>query len=168
MTISPEASAPVRPTGAFMVRKLSRVIALGFGAGLAPLAPGTIGTLWAWAAWLVLRHWLDVTALLAITAAGFVVGVWACDRCARALGVPDHGSIVWDEVIAFWLILCLVPEGFWPQLAAFALFRLFDIAKPPPIRHFDATLHNGFGIMFDDLVAAFYTLLVIAAWKAWL
>jgi len=150
-----------------MLRRPARLIALGFGAGLAPFMPGTIGTLWAWAAWRLLAHWLGTGALLALIAVGFVVGVWACERTARALGVSDHGAIVWDEVIAFWLVLAMVPSSLGSQLAAFVLFRLFDIVKPPPIRHFDATIKNGFGVMFDDVIAAFYTLLVIAAWRAW-
>ncbi len=158
----------MHPTAGFMVRKPSRLIALGFGAGLAPIMPGTIGTLWGWAAFLVMSHWFGAAALLAIAAAGFLVGIWACDRTARALGVSDHGGIVWDEIVAFWLVLVFVPPGLGPQLAAFALFRFFDIVKPPPIRHYDAAIDNGFGIMLDDLLAAFYTLLVVAAWRAWL
>ena len=156
----------VRPTAAFMRPRLSRWIALGFGSGLSPWAPGTIGTLWAWLAWEAIAPWLPVTGRLALVAIGFIVGVWACGRTTEALGVPDHGGIVWDEIIAFWLVLAFVPSGFGPQLAAFLLFRFFDIVKPPPIRHFDRTVHGGFGIMLDDLLAAGYTLLAMALWRA--
>ena len=169
-TTSPESAAKggrVRPTVAFMLARLSRVIALGFGSGLSPVAPGTVGTIWAWASWLVLAKWLSPLEILGVCAAGFALGVWACARTGEALGATDHGAIVWDEVIAFWLVLSLAPGGFAAQAAAFLLFRFFDIVKPPPIRHFDATIKNGFGVMFDDLVAAFYALLVLAAWR-WL
>jgi phosphatidylglycerophosphatase A len=159
-------AAPIRPDWAFMRGRLSRVLALGFGSGLSPIAPGTVGTLWAWIVFQPLASWLSPPALLALCAVGFVVGIWACGRTAEALGVADHGAIVWDEVIAFWLVLTLAPGGFVAQLMAFALFRLFDIVKPPPIRYFDATIKNGFGVMFDDLLAAFYALLVIALWRA--
>lgn len=159
-------AAPIRPDWAFMRARLSRIIALGFGSGLSPVAPGTAGTLWAWVVWQPLSGWLSPAQMLGVCAAGFAVGVWACGRTARALGVADHGAIVWDEVVAFWLVLTLAPGGFGAQLVAFALFRVFDIAKPPPIRHFDATIKNGFGVMFDDLLAALYALLVIAAWRA--
>lgn len=157
---------PVQPTAAFMIAKLSRLVALAFGAGLAPVAPGTVGTLWAWAVWLVVNPrdaGLLVPAGLVLS---FAVGVWACGRTARALGVADHGAIVWDEVVAFWVVLWLAPPTLAAQAVAFLLFRGFDIVKPPPIRHFDQTMKGGFGVMFDDLLAAGYTLLVMAAWDA--
>lgn len=158
---------PVQPTARFMRGQLSRVVALGFGSGLSPVAPGTVGTLWAWVCWLVLGLWFEGDALLLLPALGFLAGIVVCGRTARALGVEDHGAIVWDEIVAFWLVLALVPAEYGWQFAAFVLFRFFDIVKPPPIRHFDRTLKGGFGVMFDDLLAAFYTLLVIAAWRAW-
>lgn len=168
MTTSAERGrgAKVRPTAAFMRPRLSRWIALGFGSGLSPWAPGTVGTLWAWVAWQAIVPWLPASGMLALVAIGFAVGVWACERTTEALGVQDHGGIVWDEIIAFWLVLAFAPPGFGAQLAAFLLFRFFDIVKPPPIRHFDRTVHGGFGIMLDDLLAAGYTLLVLALWRA--
>jgi len=150
-----------------MVQRLSRLVALGFGAGLSPVAPGTVGTLWAWVAWRIASPFLPAAAIAAVIVLGFALGVWACQRTADALGVADHGAIVWDEVIAFWIVLALLPASFGAQLAGFLLFRVFDIAKPPPIRQVDARLHSGFGVMADDVIAAFYTLLVIAAWEAW-
>jgi phosphatidylglycerophosphatase A len=100
--------------------------------------------------------------LLAIVAALFVVGIWACGVTGRHLGVSDHGGMCWDEVVAFLLVLSVVPDA-WPwQLAAFAVFRVFDIAKPPPIRAFERRFRGGFGVMADDILAAGYTLLVLA------
>jgi len=173
-TSAPDAGAPgaapgpgpVRPSAAFMRRRLSRLLAFGFGAGLSPVAPGTVGTLWAWAAWLVMQLWLPESVLLMMLPFAFLAGVWACGRTAQDMGVADHGAMVWDEVVAFWMVLAMAPAGFGAQFAAFVLFRFFDIVKPPPIRHFDATVPGGFGVMFDDLLAAFYTLLVLALWKA--
>ncbi|MCZ7559541.1 MAG: phosphatidylglycerophosphatase A [Burkholderiaceae bacterium] len=148
-----------------MRQRLSRLIAFGFGSGLSPWAPGTVGTLWAWLAFVVLDRWLGRPAWAAVIAAGAAVGIWACGKTARDLGVADHGSIVWDEIVAFWLVLLFVPATTAAQFAAFVLFRFFDIVKPPPIRHFDAKLKSGFGVMFDDLLAAFYTLLLMALWQ---
>ena len=148
-----------------MRSRLSRWIAFGAGSGLTGIAPGTAGTLWAWAAWVVFSPWLPVTALAILIALGFVAGCWACGRAAQDLGVSDHGAIVWDEIVAFWLVLLVVPAEFSWQFAAFVLFRLFDIAKPPPIRHFERTVPGGLGVMFDDLLAAGYTLFVLAVWR---
>ena len=164
-TTSPDAPAPVRADSRFMRQRLSRLIAFGFGSGLSPWAPGTVGTLWAWLAFVVLDRWLGPSAWAVLIAVGAALGVWACDKTARDLGVPDHGSIVWDEIVAFWLVLLFVPATAAAQFAAFVLFRFFDIVKPPPIRHFDAKLKNGFGVMFDDLLAALYTLLLVALWQ---
>lgn len=157
---------PVRPDLAFMRPKLSRWIALGFGSGLSPKAPGTCGTLFAWAAWLLLAQWMSPDQILLLCIPGFAIGVWACGQTGKAMGVADHGSIVWDEVIAFWLVLSLFPGGLLWQLCAFGLFRFFDIVKPPPIRYFDARIKNGFGVMFDDLLAAGYAMLALLLWRA--
>lgn len=105
---------------------------------------------------MLVHEWLVVIAV------AFLVGVWACGRAARDVGVADHSAIVWDEVVAFWLVLAFLPSDWLSQLAGFAVFRFFDIVKPPPIGYFDARLKGGFGIMFDDALAAFFTLLVFA------
>ena len=167
---APAAAAP-RPTAKFLLAHPAHFIALGFGSGLSPLAPGTAGTLWAWLAYLVLQRWLNPAEMGWLIGASTLVGWWACTVTARNLRVLDPGNIVWDEVVAFWLVLWLVmPAGFWGQLVAFGLFRFFDAVKPGPVawadqrfKGFDA--RGGFGILFDDLVAAFCTLLVIALWK---
>jgi phosphatidylglycerophosphatase A len=162
-----------RPTFAFLLRHPARWVALGFGSGLAPRAPGTVGTLWAWAAYLVLSQWISPAMWGWIILASLPVGVWACTRTAQAMAVADPGAIVWDEVIAFWLVLWVVmPAGFWMQALAFGLFRYFDAAKPGPVGWADQRYklkpgqaigwQQGFGIIFDDLVAALCTLLVLA------
>jgi phosphatidylglycerophosphatase A len=153
-----------QPSFAFMRGRLSRWIALGFGSGLAPVAPGTAGTLFAWAAFALLDPFLWDAAWWAVIAAAFALGVWACERTGRDLGVSDHSGMVWDEVVAFWAVLLLVPAGFVSQLVAFFLFRAFDVIKPPPIRYIDRTMKGGLGVMFDDVLAAFYTVLVVALW----
>jgi phosphatidylglycerophosphatase A len=151
-----------RPSATFAFSHPAHVIALGFGSGLAPYAPGTAGTLLAWAlGWLVFAG-LPASVQLAIVAAGFALGVWACSVTGRHLGASDHGALVWDEVIAFLLVLAVLPDTLGWQIAGFVLFRIFDIAKPPPIRALERRFHGGFGVMVDDLLAAGYTLLVLA------
>lgn len=163
--------APIRPTPAFMLRHPARWIALGFGSGLSPKAPGTVGTLWAWLVFWVIAPWMNDMAWAALIGGGTVVGWWACTVTARHMGVADSGHIVWDEVLAFWLVLWLIaPSGFWGQLVAFALFRLFDAVKVGPMAWADRTFkgfgpRGGFGILLDDFAAALCTLLVIALWR---
>ncbi|MCI1193739.1 phosphatidylglycerophosphatase A [Calidifontimicrobium sp. SYSU G02091] len=173
MTADAIAAPPRRASAAFMLGHPARWIALGFGSGLSPWAPGTVGTLWAWLAFLWLDRWLDDAGWAVALLVAFAVGWWACTRTARDLGSADPSAIVWDEVVAFWIVLWLVtPAGFWGQAVAFALFRLFDAAKWGPVRWADRAFKGargeppgwaqGFGILFDDLVAALCTLLVVA------
>ncbi len=156
----------------FLMSHPAHFIALGAGSGLSRLAPGTAGTLWAWAVFALLQIWLSPLKMGVLIAASTLVGWWACTVTAQHMGVADPGAIVWDEVIAFWLVLWLVtPTTFWDQLCAFALFRYFDAAKPGPVRWADSLFkgfgwRGGWGIIFDDLVAAFCTLLVIAIWRS--
>ena len=174
----PLGAAPGRPIWRFMFSHPARPIALGFGAGLAPWAPGTIGTLWGWAAYLILRPGLSDGQWAMVMIAALLVGWWACTATARHLGSADPAAIVWDEVVAFWLVLWFVmPAGLWAQCAAFVLFRFFDAAKPGPVAWADKLFKGrrgqpvgwaqGFGILFDDLVAALCTLLVVALWRWW-
>ena len=160
---SPESA--LRPTLRFMLRHPAHIIALGAGAGLAPVAPGTAGTLLAFPLYWALASFCASPTLLALIGAGFVIGIWACGETGRALGAADHGAMVWDEIVAFALVLVFTPAGWQWQVSAFLLFRFFDIAKPPPIGWFDRKLKSGFGVMFDDLLAALYALLVLAVAK---
>ena len=148
------------PNVKFLIAHPAHFFALGFCSGLAPKAPGTFGTLIGLPLfWLISADTLQTQ--LIIIAALFIIGIYFCDKTGKALGVSDHGSIVWDEIVAIMLVLTIVPVSvFWWALA-FALFRLFDIWKPYPICYFDAKLKNGFGVMFDDLLAAIYAILVL-------
>jgi phosphatidylglycerophosphatase A len=160
-------STLVRADSQFLMRHPAHFVALGFGAGLAPKAPGTFGALLGW--WLgrqALEH-ASTLGYAALLVAGFAIGVWACTIAGRNIGKTDHGAIVWDEVIAMMLVVWFVPGGFVSQFIGFLLFRFFDIVKPPPIGYFDRTLKNGFGVMFDDLVAAGLTLIALALWVRW-
>lgn len=168
----------MRPTLAFMAGHPARWIALGFGAGLAPKAPGTVGTLWAWAAFLAVERCFGPQPWGWIVLAGTLVGVWACTRCAQHLGVADPCSIVWDEVLAFWLVLWVAnAPSLWQQAVLFGLFRFFDAAKPGPVGWADRLFKaergspiawaQGWGILVDDFVAGGCTLLVWALGVAW-
>ena len=151
-----------RPTAQFAASHPAHMIAFGFGCGFSPVAPGTAGTLLAWPIGWFFAGAFPPLVLLAVVAACFALGVWACEVTGRHLGVADHGAMVWDEIVAFLLVLAILPRSLAWQAAAFALFRGFDIVKPPPIRWFERRYHGGFGVMFDDLLAAGYTLMVLA------
>ena len=153
------------PSVRFLLAHPAHFFALGCGSGLAPKAPGTFGTLFAWATFALLHHHFSDFGLLFLLTVAYLGGIWFIDITGRAIGDPDHGSIVWDEIVPFWLILLMTPDTFLWQLAAFALFRYFDITKPQPARYFDQHVKNGFGVMADDLVAAGYTLLCLALLK---
>lgn len=151
-------------------------LACGFGSGLAPVAQGTFGSLAALLPWLLLRQ-LTLPAYIAALLAGFAIGVWACNVAGRALGVADHRSVVWDEFIGQWIALlpllipaCLPSSGFawWMLVAGFALFRLFDVWKPWPIRWLDRHLEGGMGVMVDDVVAGIFAAIVLALGLAFL
>jgi phosphatidylglycerophosphatase A len=152
-----------------MLQHPLRWLALGLGSGLSPIAPGTVGSFLAWGlyGWIAPQFpgvWMAGFLLLA-----FAIGIVACKHTGEALGVSDHGGIVWDEFVAVWLVLAVVPPGFWWALTGVLLFRFFDIVKPQPVRYFDAKWKfgylGGFGVMLDDLVAAGYTLLTLALVK---
>ena len=154
-----------RPSARFAFGHPAHFVALGFGAGLSPWAPGTAGTLAAFPLWWMIGDAYEPAVLFAVLALFFAAGVWACERTGRDLGVSDHGAMCWDEVVAFLLVLALVPATPAWQAAAFFLFRAFDVVKPPPIRALELRFKGGFGVMFDDLLAAGYTLLVLAVAK---
>lgn len=148
----------MQPNLNFLLRHPAHFIALGFGSGLAKKAPGTFGTVMGLALfWLILP--LSELVQWFIIGAFFIIGVPLCGVTGQHLGVSDHGSIVWDEIVAMMLILMFTPYTWLWWIAAFLLFRLFDIWKPFPIRQVDAKLKGGFGVMFDDLLAAVYAIL---------
>jgi phosphatidylglycerophosphatase A len=151
-----------RPGIRFAAAHPAHAIALGFGAGLSPWAPGTAGTLLAWPVGWFLGEGYPPGLVLGAIALLFAIGIWACELTGRSLGAHDHGGMVWDEFVAFLLVLAIVPHSLAWQAAAFVLFRFFDILKPPPIRWFERRYHGGFGVMFDDLLAAGYTLLCLS------
>ncbi|QDL53038.1 phosphatidylglycerophosphatase A family protein [Rhodoferax aquaticus] len=171
-----------RPTARFMLAHPAHCIALGFGSGLSRIAPGTVGTLWAWISFYALMPYMSDTKWGYLIAASLPIGWWASSLTAQHMEVLDPGSVVWDEVVAFWLVLWIASPASWAgQLVAFALFRFFDAVKPGPVAWADQLFHHadpasdsgawrkaGFGIMLDDLVAAACTLFVIALWRfAW-
>jgi len=156
------AKASIEPTPAWVFKSPARIIAFGFGSGLLRPGPGTWGTALAWLLWVALLSRFSDAGIGLTLAMAFAVGCWCCQRAGKEMGRPDHGAMVWDEMTAFWLVLWLTPASFAAQLLAFVVFRAFDIFKPPPIHFFDARLKNGFGVMWDDLLAAGYSLLVIA------
>ncbi len=176
-TLTPAASgAPRRANAGFMLRHPARWLALGFGSGLSPVAPGTVGTLWGWASFVIADAWLDEGQWGWLIAAALGIGWWACTRTAQHMRTADPGAIVWDEIVAIWIVLWLVmPAGLLGQAVAFGLFRYFDAAKPGPVGWADRLFklrpgeaigwRQGFGILFDDLVAALCTLGVIALWQ---
>jgi phosphatidylglycerophosphatase A len=160
------AKAPPPPVS-FLLRHPAHLIACGFGSGLSPFAPGTVGTLFAWCSYPLLRMLFPADDALGVfLLLSFALGVTACHITGRALGVVDHGSIVWDEIVPFWAVLLLTPAGLLWQLAAFLWFRFYDIVKPPPANYFDSQVKNGLGVMMDDVIAAGYTVFTLALFKA--
>jgi phosphatidylglycerophosphatase A len=155
-----------QPTLRFLFAHPAHLLALGFGSGMSRVAPGTFGTLFGWATWVWLAPFLSTGEWLVVLVVAFAVGCWACWRTGRDLGAADHGAMVWDEIVAIWLVLLFTPWGLVWQAFAFGVFRFFDIVKPRPIRRFERRFKEGgwagFGVMGDDLIAAFYSLVVIA------
>ncbi len=157
-TLTPEVNVQ------FLLSHPAHFFALGFGSGLAPQAPGTFGTLVGLLLfWLISSYPLNLQLLIIATL--FVIGIYFCHKTSQDLGVADHGAIVWDEIVAIMLVLTITPAHWSTWLMAFILFRLFDIWKPFPIRHFDVKLKHGFGVMFDDLLAAIYAGLCMWLYK---
>ncbi len=135
-------------------------LAFGFGSGAFPKAPGTAGTVVGVGIYLLLPPMSWIVYLLFLLAT-FCFGVWICDRTSRDIGVHDHGGIVWDEFVGYWITMFLAPSGWLWALAGFVLFRLFDIFKPWPIKWLDNNVRGGFGIMIDDVLAGIMSLVCI-------
>ena len=142
-------------------------LACGFGSGLAPVAQGTFGSLAALLPWLLLRQY-SLPLNVVVIVIGFAVGVWACDIAGRALGVDDHRSLVWDEFIGQWIaLLPALVAPWWTIALGFALFRLFDVWKPWPIRYVDRHLKGGLGVMTDDVIAGIFAAVVLKLVLIW-
>jgi len=165
MTISNE-KFYLKPDWHLLISHPAHFFSLGFGSGLVPKGPGTAGTLVAFPLYWLLDRILNDNFFVLFLIGAFAAGIKICDKTGRALGEDDHGGIVWDEIVAFMLVLFFTPEGIYWQIFAFILFRFFDIVKPQPIKHFDQTLHGGLGVMFDDLLAAGYSLMCLALVKS--
>jgi phosphatidylglycerophosphatase A len=149
------------PSFRFLLSHPAHLIACGFGSGLSPFAPGTAGTLFAWMTFPLLQGSMSDLEILLFTILCFIGGILAVHRTGTDLGVVDHGSIVWDEIVPFWMVLLFCPPGLTWQACAFVLFRVFDIIKPQPARYFDEKVKNGFGVMTDDLFAGAYTVMAL-------
>tara|TARA_R110000782_G_scaffold15189_5_gene44571 strand:+ start:4740 stop:5228 length:489 start_codon:yes stop_codon:yes gene_type:complete len=135
-------------------------LSLGFGSGLAPKMPGTMGTLIGVVLFILLPS-LDWKLYLGIVTIAFIMGVFLCDYTAKALNVHDHPGIVWDEIVGYFITMLMVPKSWLWILVGFVLFRLFDILKPWPISIADKKVHGGFGIMLDDVIAGIFALIII-------
>jgi len=138
------------------------LLAFGFGSGLSRIVPGTLGTLAAIPFYLLLAKF-PFWAYIAVIVASTYIGIHLCDYAAKKLGVHDHGGIVWDEFVGFWITMIAVPLTWQWLLAGFILFRIFDMLKPWPINWLDKHVHGGFGIMLDDVVAGFMALACLHA-----
>lgn len=150
------------PTLRWVFSDPARILMFGFGSGLIRPGSGTWGTLLAWFLWVFVSPGVSNLTMGIFLFLCFAYGCWAAHRVSQAMGVQDHVGIVWDEFVAFWLVLWLVPGSLLAQTIAFVLFRIFDTVKPPPIRQVDARFKGGIGVMVDDLLAAVYTLIVMA------
>jgi len=146
--------AEVNPRLRDLLRDPAALLAFGFGSGLAPWVPGTMGTLAAIPFYVLAARFLNLPAYIATLVISFAVGIYFCHRTARKLGVHDHGGIVWDEFVGFWLTMTAVPLTWYWVLAGFVFFRIFDMIKPWPIGVIDRRVGGGFGIMLDDVLAA--------------
>ena len=138
------------------------LLAFGFGAGLSPKAPGTMGTIVAVLIYLLLPS-MPPIIYAGLVLLSFVFGIWVCGKTAEDLGVHDHGGIVWDEFVGYWITMFMAPSGLFWVLLGFVLFRLLDIFKPWPIKWADKELAGGLGIMLDDVLAGIMGALCIQA-----
>ena len=135
-------------------------LAFGFGSGLAPVAPGTFGTLAA-IPWYLLMATLSWEWYLLLTVLAFFLGIYLCERASVDMGVHDHGGIVWDEFVGFWITMFLIPLTWYWVLWGFLLFRFFDVVKPFPIKWLDKKVKGGFGIMIDDVLAGLFAWVIL-------
>ncbi len=156
---SASASAPT-PGRPKPFRSLAQFLAFGFGSGLSPKAPGTAGTVAAIPLFLLMSQ-LNLPLYSGLVVLGAALGIYLCDAASRELGVHDHPGIVWDEFVGYWITMWALPVTWQTVLAGFVAFRIFDIAKPWPIRWLDKHVHGGFGIMVDDMLAGLFACAVM-------
>lgn len=159
------ANQAANPSFKQLLRSPTLLLAFGFGSGLSPKAPGTLGTLAAIPLWWLLAQ-LPLTGYLAIVFVSALVGIYICGSAAKSLGVHDHGGIVWDEFVGFWIAMAALPITWTSLILGFVLFRFFDIVKPWPISWLDKKVSGGLGIMIDDIVAGIASALVLILLKA--
>jgi phosphatidylglycerophosphatase A len=164
-TAEPDLAEAILPPG--FLKNPVHLLAFGFGSGATARAPGTWGSLAAIPIWLTFA-WVPPVVYWIIVAVAFLVGIWLCGKTASDLKVHDHGGIVWDEFVGMWIVLGLFPDNVFGVLLAFALFRLFDIAKPWPISWLDKHMPGGLGIMVDDVLAGFMAMAVLFGIDRWL
>lgn len=146
-----------------LIKNPLHLLAFGFGSGLSPKAPGTVGTAVAMLLFLLLCR-LPLFAYLLFVAAAFIVGIFICGKTAKDLRVHDHSGIVWDEFVGYWITMAIIPVSWQSMLAGFVLFRLFDIWKPFPISWLDRKIKGGFGIMIDDVLAGVLAWCCLYGW----
>ena len=155
MDSSKQARVPAK-----LLQNPAHLLSLGFGSGLSPKMPGTMGTVVAVVLFLLLPT-LDWKIYSAIVIVSFLIGIGLCDYTAKALNVHDHPGIVWDEIVGYFITMFMVPKTWLWILVGFVLFRLFDIWKPWPISVADKRLRGGLGIMLDDVIAGIFALIII-------
>jgi phosphatidylglycerophosphatase A len=156
------------PDARFLVAHPAHFVALGFGIGLIPWAPGTFATAATLPLYWALATFMSPLAIALLALPLFVLGVWACELTGRHLGIADHGGMVWDEIVAFLPLAALASASLTSLAVAFVLFRIFDIWKPFPIRQLERRVKGGFGVMIDDVVAAAYACALFLAVKPWI
>jgi phosphatidylglycerophosphatase A len=155
----------ITPDWHFLCQHPAHLLAFGLGSGLSKRAPGTMGSLLAIPLYGLLSLFLSPLLIFIFAIMMFFVGVWAAGKTSRALGLNDYSGIVIDEIVAMWMVLAIAPSTWLGVLSAFALFRLFDILKPWPIRWFDQHIPGGLGVMVDDVIAALFVIIILLGWK---
>jgi phosphatidylglycerophosphatase A len=159
---------PATPGAAQVFKDPVMLLAFGFGSGLSPVAPGTVGSVAALLIYFLLLQGLSPLVYLGVVLLATVIGVYLCGAASKKMGVHDHGGIVWDEFAGLWLALYAVPSGFWWPLLGFVLFRIFDVLKPFPISWLDKNVDGGLGIMVDDIIAGSFAFICLQLLLLWL
>lgn len=148
-------------------QKIEHFIAVGFGLGLLPKAPGTWGTLAGVILYLLLLPFSFSIYLVIVTVA-FIFGCWLCEKVAKQMNLYDHASVVWDEVVGYCVAMIGAPKHWISVIMGFILFRLFDIMKPWPIRWVDQHVKSGFGMMLDDVLAGLFVCIIFQVYQIFL